>query len=326
MAVCKNVVRYGVIAALVAGTAAVVAGPDRLGALLTQTRGQVQGAIDGHISDPVALRAQIRSLEGQYPGRIAEVRGDLAELREQQRQLTRELEVSHRVVALAQQDLEQIQDLIARGEAASTTGEGAIVRVVFNNERIDLKDAYAKAQRISQVQAAYSNRVNDIERDMGYLGTQEQRLSGLLDQLSTEHAEFQAQVWMMDRQIDSIARNDRLIKMMEKRQRTIDEQSRYSAHSLDQLAGRFADIRAKQEAKLETLGTPGTSLNYEDRAKMELDSKRATEGPAAGAMENFKPSSLKPLTRPSVIEIRPESRKAPAPEVEAPKEIALGTN
>jgi predicted RNase H-like nuclease (RuvC/YqgF family) len=316
MSIGKNLVRYGVIAGLVGGTALVVATPERIGALFTQTQDHINAAIDKHIEDPVALRGQMKKLEGEYPSRIAEVRGDLAELKEQQSQLKRELAVSDRVVSLAQGDMDQMHGLISRAEeaqaAAQAAGENQVVRVVFANESIPLKDAYGKATRIQQVQTAYTTRANDIQRDLGYLDQQEQRLTGLLNQLETEYTEFQSQMWQMDRQVDSISRNDRLIAMMEKRQQTLDEQSRYHAHSLDQLAGRFADIRAKQEARLEALGSSTTTINYEDRAKFDLDARKPFE---------HKDQEARPVVpAPTVIEITPQGvHKAPT----APKPIAL---
>src|SRR4051812_30922542 len=123
MCLGKNLVRFGVIAGLVGGTALVIATPDRIGALFTQTQDHINAAIDKHIEDPVALRAQMKKLEGEYPARIAEVRGDLAELKEQQGQLKRELAVSDRVVALAQTDMEQMQGLISRGEEAQASAQ-----------------------------------------------------------------------------------------------------------------------------------------------------------------------------------------------------------
>ena len=97
----KTVVRAGVITALVGGAAVVIAGPDRVHAILHQARHSVNGAIDSKISDPVALRAQLRSLESQYPYRIEEVKGDLAELDAQMTQLRRELEVSKLSASMA---------------------------------------------------------------------------------------------------------------------------------------------------------------------------------------------------------------------------------
>lgn len=311
MEIMKNVVRYAVIAGLVGGAGVVIAGPDRAGALVDQCRGTINNAIDLAIDDPIALRAQMRALEAEYPERIAEVRGDLSELQQQTADLKRELEVSHRVVSLAGDDLNQMQGMIAKAEASQAVhGPDSIVRVVFSGEPVDLKDAYGKANRIQQVHTAYNGRATDIERDLGYLSQQETRLTELLSQLETEHTEYQAQIWSMDRQVDSIARNERLIEVMAKRQRTIDEQSRYGAHSLDQLAGKFADIRAKQEAKLEALGTATSTLNYEDRAKFEIDATRAFTPTSP-----ISPSNFAPKARPKIIEITPYDLSAPTPVV-----------
>lgn len=301
MAFCKYVVRYGVIAGLVGGTAALVAGPDRLGALFSQTRGSINSAIDEHIDDPVALRAQMRSLGEEYPERIAVVGRDLAELRSQVAQLRQEAEVSDRVVTMASADLEQMRDMIGRAEttqAAAAGMDGApIIRVVFNDESLDVNGAYTKARSIQQVQDAYIQRAADIERDLGYLAQQEQRLAQLQGQLQQEYTDFQAQLWQMDRQVDSIARNDRLITMMEKRQRTLDDNSRYHAGSMQNLASRFADIRSKQESRLETLATSTNINSYEERAKVQIDGTRSLQSLAP----------RQPAPRRNVIEITPDS-------------------
>jgi len=319
MGFCKHVVRYGVVAGLVGGTAALVAGPDRVGALFTQTRNCINAEIDEHIDDPVALRSQMRKLAGQYPERISAVERDLAELRAQTSQLRQEREVSERVVELASGDLDQIRGLIGRAETAqaaeSASGGASIVRVVFNDESFDVDGAYSKARSIQQVQDAYVQRAADIDRDLGYLSQQESRLAQLHEQLRREYTDFQAQMWQMDRQVDTIARNDRLIAVMEKRQRTLDEQSRYQADSLGQLASRFADIRAKQESRLETLSTSTNINSYEDRAKVQLDVQRSYRGM----------TGQKPVTpvRPSVIEITPQDLGTPEPAKADSKPIAM---
>jgi len=322
MELMKHVVRYAVVAGLVGGAAVVVIGPDRAGALVDQTRSKITTVIDAQIDDPIALRAQMRQLESEYPKRIAEVRGDLSELQQQVVQLNRELEVSDRVVDLAAADMTQMQGMIAKAEATqATSGSGHVVKVVFGSQPLELKDAYGKANSIRQVHETYASRAADIQRDLGHLAKQESRLSTLLQQLETEHAEFQSQLWQMDRQVDSIARNERLIGVMEKRQRTIDEQSRYGAKSLDQLAGQFADIRAQQEARLESLGTGVTTLNYEDRAKFELDSK-------ASALAPLTPQDVRAVSpsRPTIIEIRPDDVDAPSESEPASKPLATNAS
>ncbi len=306
----KTVVRAGVITAVVGGVAVAVAGPDRIRAVFHQTRSAIHGAIDCNISDPVALRSQLRDLEGQYPKKIADVRGDLAELNEQVAQLERELSVSKKVVAMAEGDLESMQSVLTKAEEAKTSGVAQIVKVRFENTgSMSLDDAYGKANRVGQLRTAYSQRVGDIERDLGYLGQQKDRLSTLLEQLETERAEFQTQLWALDRQVDAISRNDRMIDLMQKRQATIENHSRYRAASLDQVTAHLADIRAKQESKLQMFSQTSDCDNYEKAAKYLLDNEQAK---SFKSLKSSKPKAIE--IAPSVIEIGPDSSKPAAKE------------
>ena len=297
--ITKTLVRVGVLGAIATAGAVVVAGPDRVHALFDQTRSAVNGVIDSTIDDPIALRAQLRDLEAQYPEKIAEVRSDLSELQSQIAQLEREQAVTGRVVELTQNDLDTMQAMLAQAEAQR--GDSfRTVRVRFDDRSLNVDEAYAKATQIRQLRDAYETRQGDIQRDLNYLDQQEQRLGDLLAQLETERAEFQTQLWQLDRQVDAIARNERMIDLMEKRERTIDEHSRYRVASLDQLQGRFADIRSQQEAELASLGRSTETTNYEDRAKLLLDRESADSPFAPRAL----PSAVE--IKPEVIEITPE--------------------
>ena len=108
MCLGRKVVRVVVIGGLAAGVTALVVGPERLHALVHQTQASIQNGIDGQITDPVALRSQIRELQAEYPERIGDVRSDLSELDRQGRELERELRVSRRVVEMADSDLDKI--------------------------------------------------------------------------------------------------------------------------------------------------------------------------------------------------------------------------
>lgn len=318
MPIVKTVVRAGVITAVVGGAVLVVAGPDRAFAVFHQTRAKVNSAIDSKVTDPVALRAQLRDLEGQYPKRIADVRGDLAELNEQITQLERQLSVNRKAVQMADADLDQMEGVLARAEEARTEAAGHIIRVRFADTRpMSLEDAYGRANRISQARSAFATQAADIERDLGYLEQQHERLTALLDQLETERAEFQTQLWQLDRQVDAIARNDRMIELMQKREATIENQSRYRAASLDQVTSRLADIRAKQESQLQMFGQSTDIKNYENAAKYLLDNEMRTRSSAERAhpAQRFQ-RSREIEVQPAVIEIGPEpTTEKPKPQV-----------
>jgi len=317
MGICKGLVRTAVIVGLAGGAAVLVAGPERVGAILTQTRNSVNCQLDKVIDDPVALREQLRDLEGQYPKRIADVRGDLAELREQVAQLNNDRAVSSRVVELADRDLSTLQPMIQKAEAmtASTSGvyttnssySPTVVRIAFGHEQLDLKQAYSRAEQAEQARAVYSGRVNEIDKDLGYLSEQETRLTDLVTTLETEQAQFQSQLWQLDHQIDAIGRNDRMIKVMQKRQETIEQHSRYRVASLDQLTARFAEIRTKQEAKLQSLGKSSGRMNYEDRARIDLDARTTPKATESGF--------TRPVT-PTVTVIRPEAEATAQPRID----------
>jgi hypothetical protein len=117
MGIIKPVIWIGVAGTLAAGTAVAVMGPHRAHALMHQVTTNINDAVDSNIGDPIALRQQLRDLEAQYPGRIAEVSGDMAELQSQIGQLEREKTVSQRVVALADTDLQQMKGLLAKADA-----------------------------------------------------------------------------------------------------------------------------------------------------------------------------------------------------------------
>jgi len=277
MAFFKTIIRVGLITTVVAGGAVLIAGPRRAAAMYGNAHTGLMELIDDNIDDPTALRAQLRELQEQYPERIADVRGDLAELNEQRRQVSREQSIAQRVVTLTDRDLATLSPLVQQAEVARMeTAPGRVVAVRFDNSTMPVDDAKARCDQITRTKAVYASRMIDAQRDLKYLDQQGQRLEALLAQLETERADFQTQIWQLDRQVDAIARNDRLIGLMEKRQRTIDECSKYEAKSLGHLQVKMAEVRSRQEAELEMLASDQQRMDYEDIARLQLDAGTTT--------------------------------------------------
>jgi predicted RNase H-like nuclease (RuvC/YqgF family) len=311
MGFIKPVIWIGVAGTVAAGTAVAVMGGPRACALFEQTRSKINASIDTRIDDPVALRQQLRELESQYPGRIAEVRGDLAELTSQIGQLEREQKVSARVVELAEADLGEIKSLLAKAETARTENGFALVRVRFGDDSLDLEDAYGKANQISQLRGAYASKTADIEGNLEVLRQQETRLNQILGQLEAERAEFQAQLWQLDRQVDAIARNDRMIEMLENRQEAFEKYDRYgNVTSPDQVQGQIAKILAEQESRLNALSIENVHNDYETQAENELSYQNRIGAEILGRATEERTIELAP----AVIEITPdgETREVPA--------------
>ncbi|RMH11702.1 MAG: hypothetical protein D6695_08535 [Planctomycetota bacterium] len=278
MALIKGIVRFGVISALALGTGVVIAewaSPGSVHAMCGQAKNAVTRVIDHNIDDPVALRAQIRDLEAQYPKKIADVRADLAEVRDQIAQLEHEMAVSEKVVALTQADLAVLESTIEHARGVQSQNPGAIVKVTWANTPVRINDAYAKANQIRQTASFHAQRVAELQTDLGYLTQQEEQLASLLTRLETEQAEFQAQLFQLDAQVDAIDRNERLISMMRDRQKTIEEHSRYQATSLDNLHRRLASIRAQQKAQLDNFANASSSRDYEAEAQFLIQHENA---------------------------------------------------
>ncbi len=311
MSLTKGIIRFGIIGALALGTGVVVAewaSPGSVHAIAGQAKGAISRTIDSNVEDPVALRAQIRDLEAEYPEKIADVRSDLVDVQQQIAQLQHEKSVSEKVVALTESDLSVLGSGIEEARAVQTANQGVVVKISFQSRSLGINDAFARRDQIDQTRSFHASRVAELETDLGYLTQQEEQLSTLLTRLETERSEFQAQLFQLDAQVDAIDRNERLITMMEDRQETIEEHTRYQAHSLDQLHGRLASIRAKQQARLESIATSTQARDYEAEAKFLIDRNGST------ATSETEVSPTRELQiEPQVIEITPSADGSAGP-------------
>lgn len=296
--IVKNAVRLGVIGTIVGG-AAVIAFPDRAGAIASQAKNNIENVIDRNIDDPVRLRHQLSELESKYPRKIGQVRSDLGELRTQIAEVDREYQINKRVVAYADSDLQELEGALGKArEVRADRGGFTVVRVVLDGRPMSTDEAMAKGNEIRETRSAYSARASDLEVQLGYLRQQEERLTSLLAKLETERSEFQSQLWQLNREIDSIARNERLIEMMERRQKTIDELSPYSADTVNQVKTRIASVLSQQEQRLQSLAGREDAVDYEQRAKWELDLEQRT----SDLDDEFDGA----LVEPDVIEVTPD--------------------
>jgi len=272
--IMKTLVRVAVVGTVAGGGLVLLASTPRGRALLHQAHTSVTRSIDQAIDDPVALRVKIEQLESEYPKRIAAVSKDLAEVESQVAQVRRELAISERVVELAEADLNNLDHLLTKAEEHRQAKGYGIVQIRYQDKVMSEREASGSARQIQQMRDAYAQRAEDLRQELGFLSEQQSRLQDLLAQLEGEHAEFQAQLWQIDRKVDAAARNERLIALMKKRQSRIDEHSRYAAVSLDDLNRQLDSIRTRQESELARLAGTSTELTYKSIAERELE--RAT--------------------------------------------------
>jgi chromosome segregation ATPase len=246
-------------------------GPERVAASLACVRVKAQNVVDSAVDDPTALRRQLERLADEYPHRIAEVRGEVAEVNHQISQFERDVEIADRVVAMTTEDLGHLKTLVARAEAESqSTSRKVAIR--YEGVRFDIEEAYSEGRRINNVRANYEDRLAHDEFQLEFLGEQKTRLTAILNKLESDYNTYQTQLWQLDRQIDAIARNERLIELTERQQATLDSYDRFgSIDNLKQLEAKLAEIAAFQTAQLETLEKRGVQYDYEERARYDVE-------------------------------------------------------
>ena len=268
MSITRCIFRWGLISSLALGGATLLIGPERVAAGLAHVRATAQSFVDTATDNPAVLRRQLVALAEEYPQRIAEVRGEIAEVNHQIAQFDRDTEVAARVVAMTTEDLGELKTLITRAQDV----EGRPVFVRFEGVRFGMNQAYDEARRIQNVRTSYSDRLACNQQQLAVLDQQQARLVEILVKLEDEYGTFETQMWQLDRQIDAIERNSRLIHMTEQLHATLEGYDHWGKlDNLKQLQAKMAELQAIQDAQLQTLAKGGLRDGYEKRAKYELD-------------------------------------------------------
>jgi len=274
--ISRSLLRWGIISGIALGGLTVLIGPDRVGAAFDQVRFKARQATDGFVEDPVALRRQLEQLAEQYPTRIGQVRGEIAEISRQMQQLEHDTDVSRRVVSMASDDLDRLRLAVAGG--ATPTGQLITLR---ESQRGSIDAVKEDARRINNVRLSYQDRFASSKQQIQFLTQQKERLDKILQRLETEYSDFESKMAILDRQIDSIERNERLIDMTKEQQAMLAGYDRLGeVGNLGQLEAKLAELRIVQEAQLEALSRAGVPSDYEQRAKAEIaDEKWEIEDP-----------------------------------------------
>lgn len=298
--IVRGIVRYSVIGGLCLGGVTLLVGPSRVAAVYDQVRFKVAQTIDDNIDDPILLRRQLESLQAQYPGRIESVEKDLGAVQADIAELERDSRVAQRTVALVDHDMSKVNELIQLAEAKEASGV-RFVAIRMDGDKMYLPEAYKKLDKLEATRGFFSQRVEDNGLHVNYLTQQQSRLEALLVQLQTEQAQFESQLWQLDNQIAAIARNERIIDEMKKRERKYDMAVTDRVASLDQLNAKLTELRDEQERQLASLAKKQESISYWDKARLQIQ--------AEGADETVIEPEYEPMSGETVIELD----EAPAP-------------
>ena len=257
----RCVLRWGLIGATGLGVLTLMLGPDRIAAGIDQAGASLRNLTDDFVDDPVALRRQLANLAEKYPSRIAEVRSEIADVDRQLIRLEQEMEVARRVVQMTNTDLSEFR------VALESTTDGTVHPMRIGACSFDRPAAQQEMRRIATVRSTYRDRLSSTKVQGEFLETQRGRLLEILNALEDEQTRYQAKLWQLDRQIDAIARNERLIDMTEEQQAILAEYDKFKdVGSLDQLESKLAELRTIQEAQLQSLARRNPNSDYEEAA------------------------------------------------------------
>ncbi|MDP7029684.1 MAG: hypothetical protein QF733_05625 [Phycisphaerales bacterium] len=266
MSICKTIVRWTLISGIAVGGIVLVFGPGRVVAAVDTMQERAGAFVDQYIDVEEAreLRSRLHELASVYPERIAEIRGELARVQTQVAQFEHDADVARRVVAMTAADLERIA---ANVDSAERTGI-TTVSLVAGDAGVDIDVAYREGRRIQGVRKTYQERLVADCQQLEMLTAQHGRLQTLLEQVEGEFTEYQSQVWQLDRQIDAIERNNRLIALTESQQQTLQRfNTPGDTESLRTIEARLAEISAVQEGTLQSLHEQQRQGEYEHRAR-----------------------------------------------------------
>lgn len=279
----KSLFRTAVIgtalAGAVVGGTAMVVGPQRVGAMVEQVKADVTDRFDANLDDPTVLRRKLNEVAQKYPRQIAQVQRDLIDIREESVRLQREREISNRVVALIDRDLAELGPALddARASAMATGARLAAVPVRWEGGQMSARRATIRINEIERERGARAAAAADAAESLLHLSAQEDHFVETLGRLQDEQAELNAKIGQIESEIATVARTERLIKMLEAREATLENIKRFEVESLDGLTAILERKRMEQTHRLEAIGATVESKSYAELAEAQLSLEGATE-------------------------------------------------
>lgn len=259
--------------ALALGGAALLVGPDRVGAMVGQWSDFATAKIDENLDDPAVLKRRLDHVASKYPEQIKVVREDLAELRQEMERLKREQLISERVVTLIDEDLERLTPAVAQAEASGMNrATSRLALVAVNGDLLSERRLKGRLSDIRRERSARAQTAVDAAHNYEILASREKHFAETLEKLEVEEAELRSKIVQLTNEIENVARTERLIEMLEEREATLRSVERFEIESLDGLRSALDRRRLEQEARLDQLSAEESVTSYETIARETLSS------------------------------------------------------
>jgi len=264
----RSIIKWGVVGGLGIVALVAIVGTTRLKTAFWSVRDHIRTNVDELVDTRVALQHEVEKLKNEYPKRIAEIRVQQRSVHRDIAMCEKQLHESEEVVAIARGDLEVLKSRLDTVDADADGIESQPIE--FRAERLTRGAALSRAAEAADVASSYEDRAIDLRKERKLLFDEKARLSSERAGLEEEYARFKAEVETIGRDIDSLERKEKLVKLAQRRRGEREDLFADRASSLNVLKDRLATKKIELEEQLKGLNSFGGANEYETRARLRL--------------------------------------------------------
>jgi len=253
-----------------AGATVAVLGKHRAMELARTMKSAAQASADDVIENQKELKQQVDELRKSYPEKIAKLRNAIRTEEQNLAHVERDQEVCLEVLELCESDLSELKPQL---ESASIAIDDAPSAIRFRGRIYSINEAQSLAARAVETHESYSVRYNGLANEAELIRNELSVLNEHLKELRAEQEAFESEYRAIQREIDRIQHNKRLIKLAEERQsarNAYGEKESGKLASLSALRDQLSDVRTLQEEQLRALKVGPAESSYEDRARLSM--------------------------------------------------------
>jgi chromosome segregation ATPase len=257
--------KYSVVLVLVLVSAGAIFGPGRVQEVLRYLKATAVRNVDGMIPDEVKLRNDIEKLREEYPRRIAELKSMLNELSRGLQEMEEDRGLCREVLALCDEDLGQLRP----GAGAQGTAPPALpARIEFRGASFSHEEALERGRKVLEIKDLYEARLKSATASVDLLQSEREALSAELGRLRREYDGFIAQYRGLEREIDLLKHNQRLIEIACRRERLDRLDPASWLRSLDSIKAAIERRKTEQQERLRGFKSGNPVAEYETRARV----------------------------------------------------------
>lgn len=262
----KTVVIVGLCTVGVVAAAHVVLGKERARDAAATLQRMAQGEVDQLIARHTDLKAELDKLRDDYPRQIAALRSQLRQIEARLEEIEREATQAADIMRLCEEDISYLEDGV---QLAADHGS-----VEHRGSRYSRTDAGRLLARITQTRELYSAKAQAVSDEREQLNAEAARVTADLASIEAEQAEFETQYTGLLREIETLKRNEKALKLAEKRRCKGEGRHQEAMQTLGQVKEALQRARIEQEERIKAHRPAPRELDYEARAR-ELQAGRA---------------------------------------------------